>query len=60
MNTKRIKCKGMDGWWKVWMLLAFFKETGQFGHSQGRLFLQLLQIFLGVLGEYDGIHISLL
>jgi gliding motility associated protien GldN len=23
MNTKRINCKGVDGWWKVWMLLAF-------------------------------------
>lgn len=24
MNTKRIKSVGIDGWWKVWMLLAFF------------------------------------
>ncbi len=24
MNAKRINCKGVDGWWKVWMLMAFF------------------------------------
>jgi len=24
MRTKRINCKCVDGWWKVWMLMAFF------------------------------------